>query len=142
MLDSWRAQAADSMCVCMCLSWKMSLMQTVRGSTLSLFSCARARRVKSRHSSLTHTLCLCAVLHMHTMRLRCLGLGLRPRALGSHTPHQYSLAGPWSHNPSRCSEWLAAPQIIQNLHSQSSSPFLKYEDPWRYVNAVNLCIMT
>lgn len=88
--DSWRAQAEDRMCVRLCPSWGKSSAETVRGSVVSLFSCARARRVKSCRGSRTHTqLRPWALSHTHTMRLRRLGLGLGPRALGSHTRNWY-----------------------------------------------------
>lgn len=90
LLDIWRAQAEDSMCVRVCPSWGKSSAETVRGSVVSLFSCARARRVKSCRDSRTHTqLQPWALSHTHTMRLRRLGLGLGPRALGSHTRNWY-----------------------------------------------------
>lgn len=43
------------MCVRVCPSWGKSSAETVRGSVVSLFSCARARRVKSCRDSSTHT---------------------------------------------------------------------------------------
>lgn len=63
LLDSWRALEEDSMYVCVCPSWRMSSVQTGRGSVASLFSCARARRVKSCRGSLTHT-----YIHTHCDR--------------------------------------------------------------------------
>ncbi len=121
LLDSWRAPDEDSVCVCACPSWRMSSAQTWRGCVASLFSCARARRVKScRGSSLsrTHTLRQWALSHIHTMRLRRLGLGPRPWALGSHTLNQHFNPA-WDSDsvPSRRSEELAAPR----LHSISLS---------------------
>lgn len=90
LLDSWRAQAEDSMCVRVCPSWGKSSAETVRGSVVSLFSCARARRVKSCRGSRTHALLRpWALSHTHTMRRRRLGFGLGPRALGSHTRNWY-----------------------------------------------------
>lgn len=89
VLDSWRAQAEDSMRVRVCPSWgTQSSAEALRGSAVSLFSCARARRVKSCRGSRAHTRLLrpWALSHTHTMRRRRLGLGLGPRALGSHTP--------------------------------------------------------
>ena len=81
------------MCVRVRPSWGKSSAETVRGSVVSLFSCARARRVKSCRGTLarthTHTqLRPWALSHMHTMRLS-LGLGLGPGALGSHTQNWY-----------------------------------------------------
>lgn len=90
LLDSWRALDEDSMCVCVCPSWRMSMVQTGRGSVASLFSCARARRVKSCRGFLTHILWPWAQSPPRTIRLRHLGLALRPWALGSHSLNQGS----------------------------------------------------
>lgn len=126
------------MCVCVCPSWRMSSVQTGRGSVASLFSCARARRVKSCRGSLTHTLRPRALSQIHTMRLRCLGLGLGPRALGSHTLNQYFIPA-WDSDSVpvavlRVAGRSTAPSASSSFHSPPSSPFLKYEDPWRYLN--------
>ena len=151
MLDSWRALDEDGMCVCVCPSWRMSSVQTGRGGMASLFSCARARRVKScRGSSLsrTHTLRQWALSHIHTMRLRRLGLGLGPRALGSHTLNQHSIPA-WDSDSvplavlrvaGRSTALSAA--ASSSIHSPSSSPSLKHEDPRRYLTlctALALC---
>lgn len=87
--DSCRAQAEGSMCVRVCPRWGTSRAETARGSVVSLYSCARARRVKSCRGSRAHTLRPWALSHTHTMRPRRLGLGLGPRALGSHTRSWY-----------------------------------------------------
>lgn len=137
LLDSWRALDEDSMCVCVCPSWRMSSVQTGRGSVASLFSCTRARRVKSCRGSLTHTLRPWALSHIHTMRLGRLGLGPGPRALGSHTLNQYFIPALDSDSVPvtvrRVAGRSTAPSASP-FHSPSSSPFLKYEDPWRYLN--------
>lgn len=135
LLDSWRALDGDSVCVFVCPSWRMSSVQTERGSMVSLFSCARARRVKSCRGSLTHTLRSWALSQMHTMRLRRLGLGPGPRALCSHTLNQYFIAAGDSDSDSvpvtvlRVAGRSTAPSP-SSVHSPSTSPFLKYEDPW------------
>lgn len=137
LVDSWRDLDEDSMCVCMRPSWRMSSIQTGRGSVASLFSCARARRVKSCRGSLTHTLGPWALSHIHTMRLGRLGLGLGPRALGSHTLNQYFIP-PWDAD--------SVPVVVLRVAGRSTAPsessfhsppllrFSKYEDPWRYLN--------
>lgn len=118
LLASWRAPEEDSMCVFVCPSWRMSSGQTGRGSVASLFSCGRARRVKSCRDSLTHTLRSWGLSQIHTMRPRSPGLGLGPRALGSHTLNQYfNLHGSRTQSLSRCSEWLAAPLLRHHLFS-------------------------
>lgn len=88
-LHSCRAQAEDSMCVRVCPGWGTGPAETVRGSVVSLYSCARARRVKSCRGSRAHTLRPWALSHAHTTRPRRPGLGLGPRALGSHTRSWY-----------------------------------------------------
>lgn len=128
-LDSWRAPDKDSLSVCVCPSWRMSLLQTGRGSVASLFSCVRARRVKSCRGSLTHTLRPWVLSHIHTMRLRHLGLGLGPRALSSHTLNQYFISA-WDSD--------SVPDKVLRVAGRSRAPsstssFLKYEDPWRYL---------
>lgn len=87
--DSCRAQAEDSMRVRVCPRWGTSPAETVRGGVVSLYSCARARRVKSCRGSRAHTLRPWALSHTLTTRPRRLGLGLGPRALGSHTHNWY-----------------------------------------------------
>ena len=140
MPDSWGALDEDSMCVFVCPSWRMSSVQTGRDSVASLFSCARARRVKSCRGSLTHTLRPWALSHIHTMRLRRPGLGLGPRALGSHTLNQYFIPA-WDSDSvpvtvlrvaGRSSAPASSPSSSSFL-SPLSSPFLKHEDSWRYL---------
>lgn len=126
MLDSWRALDEDSVCICVCPSWRMSSVQTGRGSVASLFSCARARRVKSCRGSLTHTLRPWVLSHIHTMRLRRLGLGLGPRAFISHTLNQYFILA-WDSDSVPVTVLRVAGR---STAPSSSSPFLKYEDPW------------
>lgn len=123
------------MCVCLCPSWRMSSVQRGRGSVASLFSCARARRVKSCRGSLTH-IGPWALSHIHTMRLRCLGLDLGPQAFGSHTLNQYSSPGLDSELVTVTVLGVAgrsAAPSSSSFHSTSTSSFLKYEDPWRYL---------
>lgn len=144
MLDSWRAPDEDSMCVFLCPSWRMSWVQTGRGSVASLFSCARARRVKSCRGSLTHTLRPWTLSQIHTMRLRRLGLGLGPRALSSHTLNQNFIPA-WDSDSVPVTVLRVAGRSIapssSSFHSpsSSSSPFLNYEDPWRYLNLCTTC---
>lgn len=127
-LDSWRALDEDSACVCVCPSWRMSFLQKGRGSVASLFSCARARRVKSCRGSLTHTLRPWVLSHIYTMRLRRLGLGLGPWALSSHTLNQYFIPA-WDSD----SVPVKVLRVAGRSTAPSTSPFLKYEDPWRYL---------
>lgn len=140
MRDSWRAPEEDSMCVCVSPSWRMSPVQTGRGGVASLFSCARARRVKSCRGSLshTHTLRLWAPAHIHTMRLRRLGSRQGPRVFGSHTLNQH-LVPAWGSDSVpvtvlRVAGRSTAPSASSSFCSPSSRPFLKHEDPWRYLN--------
>lgn len=130
---SWRALDADSMRVCVCPSWRMSSAE----AAWQACSAARGLRGLNPAEALTHTLWPWALSHIHTMRLRCLGLDLGPRALGSHTPNQHS-------SPASDSELVLlvvfrvagrsiAPSSSSSFLSPSASPFLKYEDPWRYL---------
>lgn len=121
------------MCVCVRPSWRMSPALTGRGGAASLFSCARARRVKSCRGSLTHTLRPWALSHIRTMRLRRLGLGLGPRA------RRFSHSRPVLHP--RLGRRLRACHGAQSgwpLHcsvrKEEVVSFLKHEDPWRYRN--------
>lgn len=136
LLDSWRAPDEDSMCVCVRPSWRMSPALTGRGGAASLFSCARARRVKSCRGSLTHTLRPWALSHIRTMRLRRLGLGLGPRA------RRFSHSRPVLHP--RLGRRLRACHGAQSgwpLHcsvrKEEVVSFLKHEDPWRYRKAAH-----
>lgn len=143
--DSWRAQDEDRTCVCVCPSWRMSAARTGRGGAASLFSCTRARRVKSCRGALplshAHTLRPWALPHMYTMRLRCLGLGPGPRALGSHTLNQGFIPGCfWDSVPVAVLRVAGRSTAPSPSSSQSSPPsssstsILKYEDPRRYLN--------
>lgn len=112
-------------------------MQTERGSVASLFSCARAPRVKSCRGTLTHTLRPWALSLTHTMGLRRLGSGLGPQALSSHTLNQ-CLIPAWDSDSVPVTVLRVAgrsPALLTSLslHEPSADPFLKYEDPWRYL---------
>lgn len=81
-------------CACLCVrpSWRMSTLQMERGRVMSLFSCWRARRVKSCRGCLTHTEAV-GLSFTYTHRgLRCLGQEPRPRALGSHTLNRRTIS--------------------------------------------------
>lgn len=111
----------------------MSSVETGRGNAVSLFSCARARRVKSCRGAHTHTLWPWAPSHIHTMRLSCLGLGPGPRALGSHTLNQYFISAWDSDSVAVTVLRVAGRSAAPSSSSFSTSSYLKYEDPWRYL---------
>lgn len=91
MLDSWRALDEDSMCVCVCPSWRMSAVQTGRGGVASLFSCTRARRVKSCRGSHTHTATVGSFSHTHNEAKMP---GVRAGATGSWFSHSEPVLHP------------------------------------------------
>lgn len=103
-------------------------MKTGRGGAASLFSCARAPRVKSFPGFLTHTLRSWARSHIHKMKLRRLGqgLGLGPLGLRSHSLNQYFISA-WDLD----SVPVTALRVAGN--SLSSSTLVKHEDPRRYL---------
>lgn len=132
LLDSWRALDEDSMCFCMCPSWRMSSVETGRGNAVSLFSCARARRVKSCRGAHTHTVTVGSFSHTHNeAKLPGAGAG----ATGSWFSHSepvlhLSLGLGLSRCDGAQSGWPLRCSIIIVL---STSSYLKYEDPWRYL---------
>lgn len=132
MLDSWRALDEDSMCFSMCPSWRMSSVETGRGNAVSLFSCARARRVKSCRGAHTHTVTVGSFSHTHN-EANCLGLGPGPRALGSHTLNQYFISAWDSDSVAVTVLRVAGRSAAPSSSSFSTSSYLKYEDPWRYL---------
>lgn len=130
LLDSWRALDEDSMCFSMCPSWRMSSVETGRGNAVSLFSCARARRVKSCRGAHTHTVTVGSFSHTHNeAKLPGAGAG----ATGSWFSHSEPVLH-LSLGLGRCdgaqSGWPLRCSIIIVL---STSSYLKYEDPWRYL---------
>lgn len=134
MLDSWRALDEDSMCFSMCPSWRMSSVETGRGNAVSLFSCARARRVKSCRGAHTHTVTVGSFSHTHN-EAKLPGAGAGAGATGSWFSHSepvlhLSLGLGLSRCDGAQSGWPLRCSIIIVL---STSSYLKYEDPWRYL---------
>lgn len=135
-LDSCRAQAEDSMCVRMYPSWGTSSAETVGGSVVSLYSCARARRVKSCRGSRTHThtATVGSFSHAHS---EAKTPGVRAGTMGAWFSHLELVF----HAALGCV--LSLPSGAQGgwpLHgiSQSASPLVKYEDSWRYSAILSL----
>lgn len=99
-----------------CPSWgTQSSAEALRGSVVTLFSCARARRVKSCRGSRAHTTAATVGSFSHAHN-EAKTPGVRAGTTGTRFSHSrlvfHPSAGMLSQSPSRSSEWLAAPRNL------------------------------